>query len=53
MIALATFIAVETWRSVNREDEPTSAEGVITLMILFGLVWFDLRMAEIIAGGLA
>lgn len=53
MIAFATFIAAETWSQRKRKDEPDMGEALWTLMFMFVLGWFDLRMAEILAGGLA
>lgn len=51
MIALATYIAVDTWADVHRERESDPLAGVIIIGMLIGLAWFDLKMATIIFGG--
>lgn len=51
MIALATFIAAETWGINQSDDDADAAQAFAVIVMMVLLAWFDLRMATIIAGG--
>jgi len=53
MIALATFIAAETW-GINQDDghDPDVGDALATIVMMVVLALFDLQMARILAGAI-
>lgn len=50
MILTAVFVASVSYEACHNDDYDASPEtGVIVLVLLGVFMWFDLRMAEVIA----